>query len=204
MYKRKCNFLDTDRLFQEALARYEGMIHIDLGANIGDYTEILRHKASKVIAFEPDMWCFTKLSSRFAGIKDVELHNAAVGVTDGTVTMYKRADYDRVPGSASKANSVYSSHKKVIDTSSFDVRQVDFVAFLAELNDEIGIVKIDIEGAEVDVLEALLDAPEQLNRIKAIFVETHERHIPELVDRTEILTERVKQLSSPVINLYWR
>lgn len=44
------------------------------------------------------------------------------------------------------------------------------------------MLKVDIEGAEVELLEAML-ATDTLDRCKSIFVETHETSIPALEDR---------------------
>jgi hypothetical protein len=44
--------------------------------------------------------------------------------------------------------------------ASHRVRQVDFLRYIRELDSDIGVLKIDIEGAEVPLLEALFATPE--------------------------------------------
>ena len=91
-----------------------------------------------------------------------------------------------------------------LDTDGYaEVRQVDFLAFLAGLDGRVGILKIDIEGAEFDLLEALFDRPHLLARMDCIFAETHERFSPEFVPRVTRLRERARRIDSPRINLYW-
>ena len=98
----------------------------------------------------------------------------------------------------------YSTMRHPCRESAIEVRQIDFVAFLADLDEDIGVLKVDIEGAEVDLLEALLDRPDILRRIDHIFVETHENAIPEHRPRVKALRERKLRLSQPPsIDLDW-
>ena len=71
------------------------------------------------------------------------------------------------------------------------------------INPDTG-VHIDIEGAEVNLLEALLDHPGILNRIEHIFAETHEKRIPGHKPRVEALRERAKRIERPKIDLDWQ
>jgi len=66
----------------------------------------------------------------------------------------------------------------------------------------VRLLKIDIEGAEVPLLEALLDHP-ALEKVDMIFCETHENRLPALAARTEALRKRVAGLARPKINLDW-
>ena len=85
------------------------------------------------------------------------------------------------------------------------VTLVDFVEYLDGLNpnSEIGVVKMDIEGEELDILDALLCRHDLLTRMDSIFVETHERQIPDQRDRVLELKTRVTNVSRPRINLDW-
>ena len=62
---------------------------------------------------------------------------------------------------------------------------------------------MDIEGAEVDLLEALLDRPDIMKRIEYIFVETHETRIQGHEIRVKLLQDRVQEIQQPIINLHW-
>ncbi len=71
------------------------------------------------------------------------------------------------------------------------------------LDEDIGILKIDIEGAEVDLLEVLFERPDFLTRIDFIFAETHEARIPGHKERVEALRKRARMIEGTRINLYW-
>jgi hypothetical protein len=80
------------------------------------------------------------------------------------------------------------------------VEQIDFPAFIKALPCRVAILKMDIEGAEVPILERLLDTG-LIERFDYVFAETHERVIPELVERTMALRARIASLHN--INLDW-
>ena len=64
------------------------------------------------------------------------------------------------------------------------------------------LIKIDIEGAEINLIERIIDSGSYKN-IGQIFVETHEHKIPELVEPTNTLRARIKKEEITNINLNW-
>src|SRR3546814_18975654 len=73
------------------------------------------------------------------------------------------------------------------------VEAVDFAAFLEAMDRPVALLKMDIEGAEVAVLERLL-ARGLHDRIERAFVEVHDRKIPELVEPTNRLRPKLHDL----------
>ena len=59
--------------FNEALNQCSQMIHIDIGANVGTVTRIMAQSASKVFAFEPDPWAFSRLTQATESLGNVTL-----------------------------------------------------------------------------------------------------------------------------------
>ena len=56
----------------------------------------------------------------------------------------------------------------------FPVWQVDLVASIEARSKRVALLKLDIEGSEVPVLERLLDT-RVIDKIDFVFAETHER-----------------------------
>ena len=202
-YARNLEKVAAREEFQEAIQRVDSAVCIDLGANIGKYTRLLAARARLVIAFEPDPWTCARLRENVAGLDNVRIENAAVGTSDGETLLYRHRKFDRNRASRSQSSSTLSTNRRLNKDGSLNVRQVDFVKYLEELGDTIGILKIDIEGAEIEVLEALFDRPDLLERIDYIFAETHERFHPSYVPRVARLRERAKRIRKPAINLSW-
>ncbi len=187
--------------FERALARLSpGDVCLDLGANVGDVTERMRASGAEVHAVEPDPWAFARLSERFAGIPGVHLHNAAIGIRDGSVAIRRDpgvADNPRLTkGSTVERRADWDGGETV------EVPEIDIRRLLREIDRPVAIAKIDIEGAEVALLEALAEAPERA-RIGEIFVETHELMMPHLRPATAALRRRLAGLDRPRIHFDW-
>ncbi len=188
----------------DALALSRGMTCIDLGANVGAYTRKMAAAAGKIIAFEPDPWACAALRVNVADLDNVRIENAAAGASDDKILLYRHARFDKDPNRYSQSSSIVADKNNVAERESLMVRQIDFIRYLHDLDEDIGILKIDIEGAEVDLLEALFDNAGILNRIGHIFAETHEKRIPGHKPRVEALRERARRIERPRVDLDWQ
>lgn len=179
-----------------------GDLVIDLGANVGRFTSPMADRGADVIAFEPDPEAFSRLEKALGERPNVKLVAAAAGTEEGEVRLYRHPDFDAAPDVRTKSSSVVAAKANVDPKRSVAVRQIDFLAFLRGLDRDVALLKIDIEGAEVPLMEALL-ASDLAGRVAHIFVETHERSIPEFVARTRALRSWTQGLSRPRVNWNW-
>ena len=202
-YERNFLRLQTLAEFDEALRRSVGMTCIDLGANVGKYTKKMASVAKRVIAFEPDPWACAELRANVADLDNVKIENAAAGACEKTVLLYRHARFDIDPALYSEASSVIAEKRNLTDEDAVEVRQIDFIRYIEGLDEEVGVLKIDIEGAEVNLLESMLDRPDVLARIDNIFAETHESGIPAHKPRVNALYEKARSIERPYINLSW-
>ena len=189
--------------FETALHRCRGTTCIDLGANMGKYTRIMASYARRVIAFEPDPWTLGKLRASVADLDNVKIENAAAGTSEMSVYLYRHPNFKEDPFRHSASSSVIPSKCNVVEEGAVAVRQVDFLRYLENLDDDVGMLKIDIEGAEVPLLEALLDRSDLMGRIGHIFAETHESRIPDQRPRVKALRTRARESVRPYIDLDW-
>ena len=190
--------------FADAVVLSGGMTCIDLGANLGTYTRRMAAEARQVIAFEPDPWTCAALRANLADLDNIRIENAAAGTSESKVLLHRHIRFEKDPHLYSQSSSIISDKNNVAGQGALEVRQIDFVRYLEDLDEDIGILKIDIEGAEVDLLEALFDRPGILDRIAHIFAETHENRIPGHRPRVEALRERARRIERPQINLDWQ
>ncbi|MEO1678872.1 MAG: FkbM family methyltransferase [Pseudomonadota bacterium] len=193
---------EVETAFDAALAAAGGRVCIDLGANAGEYTTMLADRAAKVYAFEPDPWTAALLRENLAGCDNVEIVEAAAGAAAGRMPIYRSTKFGDDPTKASLASTLLPEKTNVQKSASAEVDVVDFRAFAEGLDTDIWLLKIDIEGGEVELLERLLDHP-VLDRIDYILVETHETGLPSLAARTRALRRRAARLARPVIEMDW-
>ena len=166
-------------------------IIIDCGANVGDMTSRFARTGATVHAFEPNPLCFAFLTRRFAMFPNVICHHN--GVMDKVCTLrldtpetHDQFDQIDVTVSASFVNRSYGDAVK-----SVDVKCIDFSDFIAGLEKPVTLLKMDIEGAEVAVLNRLLDRG-LFDRIGQAVVETHERFSEDLAQATRALAQRIE------------
>jgi len=139
-------------------SKNEEPIIYDCGANIGMsclYFKILYPKA-RIKAFEADpiITDVLKLNLARNGINDVEIINKAVWID------YNGVEFGR---DGADGGSIYLMSNKI---------KVDSIRLKDFLDDELEIdfLKIDIEGAEYEVLK---DCADSLSKVRNIFVEYH-------------------------------
>jgi len=183
-----------------------GDVAVDCGANQGDVTAILAESGAEVHAFEPDPYNVGKLRARFQGQANVHLHPVAVGVAAGRLTLLRAANWEANPDLASVKSTLVSGGRNIAEGEGIMVEVIDFPAFLKDqisANGHVAFVKMDIEGAELELLGAM-DAGGLFDAIRLTVAETHEKKFRELRPRFAALRERIASRYAPTrVNLDW-
>ncbi len=168
---------------------------LDCGANVGKVTARLAATGAHVHAFEPDPFAFAELSRASAGLENVTLHNAAVGVSAGTIRLMRAANFGDNPTGASVKSTIVAGGRSIDESEGIEVSLLSFPDLLRDLiarHGDIALIKMDIEGAELDILEALEDTG-LLGSIRCMVVETHERKFKDLRARYRDLRARMEE-----------
>jgi FkbM family methyltransferase len=148
---------------------------LDCGSNIG--VSVLRFKQlfpqSKITAFEADPLVCQKLKRNIKTNKadNVEVVEAAVWTQKGTVNF--SMDHDQSGRVEVNENEILEGNTSIEKTNS--IRLADY------LNEPIDFIKLDIEGAEFDILR---DCSSKLKNVEKIIIETHYT-----IDRPDLLSE---------------
>ena len=133
---------------------------LDCGANIGIST--LNYKRqypnARIISFEPDPNFLPVLKRNLEqnGAADVQIIDAAVWTRDGETQWF----CEGIDGSR-----IVSGKQNV--SSTITVKTIDIAKYISE---EVDLMKMDIEGAEFEVIEYLSD---KLGLVKNLVVECH-------------------------------
>ncbi len=183
-----------------------GDLAMDLGANMGEITTILAATGADVIAFEPDPYAFEKLKKRFKDTPNVTLINAAVGASEGTVKLMRAENFNENPKGASVKSTILDGGRSIDAGNYVEVPLIDFLNIVeteVKKRGEIAFVKMDIEGAELDILEAM-HAQDKFGPIRCLVAETHERKFRDLRPRFKALRQAVAESYPPnKVNLEW-
>ncbi len=129
---------------------------VDIGANVGLYLIWLRSidESRRYIGFEPNPACCFYLQelSRHNGFHDVSVFPLALSDARRHSTFFARRLGD-------KMGSLHADHRSENDKPfSFDVLTEPGDPVFADLNpDALSVMKIDVEGAELEVLRGLKD-----------------------------------------------
>jgi FkbM family methyltransferase len=155
---------------------------IDIGANIGTYTIVAAEQPrARVLAIEPHPRTFEYLSRNVArnGYQNVQMVRAAIGASEGSVTITD------TPGSAATHITGDGAGLAV------PLRRMD--SLLEESGLSPDVVKIDVEGFELGVLQGF---GERLREVNVLFIEMNDlgagnaAHVWALLERADFCPPR--------------
>jgi FkbM family methyltransferase len=142
-----------------------GDVFVDVGGNIGYYTlmaaSIVR-RPGKVYCFEPSLASFQRIQKNVSinGFDNITLSRLALSNSKGEASLYLSSNDNSGTSGLSKASN-YSGIDERIDTTTMD----EFIKTYAI--DRVDVVKIDIEGHELEALEGMSDL---IDRFKPLFM----------------------------------
>jgi FkbM family methyltransferase len=206
--KRNLRHAEARGLLQGVLSMLRpGDVAVDCGANMGAVTGPLALTGAQVHAYEPDPYAFAALQAAVGTMPNVTLHNAAVGIRAGRAELMRAANFDANPKGASVRSTVVPGGRQIDESAGgIAVEMVDLPATLRALaaaHGEIAFLKLDIEGAELEVLERMLEE-DLFALVRLTVAETHEKKFRDLAPRFAAL-RRAIGARYPVtkVNLDW-
>jgi FkbM family methyltransferase len=150
---------------------------VDIGANIGAFTIDCgqRFPDVHIDAYEPNPVALRLLERNVTANRltnRVRIYNEAVGAASGVVRLW--------PADGNITATLYPSPTEIAATP-IDVRVTD-LATVVDRAGPVGVLKIDAEGAEADIIEGGRAA---LRHVDQIVAEYHEARIPGVLRRLE-------------------
>jgi FkbM family methyltransferase len=179
-----------------------GGIAIDCGANVGDITTRLSKTGVKVFAFEPNPHAFEKLQDRVKDFENVTCFDKGVWDRNAKMQLYFHREAEKNEEFWSFASSIFRTKGNVDPNHSVMVELVDLTEFIENLEKPVDLLKIDIEGAEYEVLEKFLSKDLQ-KKVKLTLVETHENKIAGLKEKTDRIRQMIREKGITNIKLTW-
>ena len=166
---------------------------LDMGANDGLFTEcLLSRGVSRVYCFEPDPRCVEFLNVKYFDRDDVVIVDKAIYHENAThLDFFCTNEASTTSALADKKHNAqfYGAHNQKVSVGGITLN-----TFQKKYNcSKIDLIKMDIEGAEYDVLDSLKD--EEIKNVDRWLVEFHENRNGEfmkLVERFLILGFEIK------------
>lgn len=126
---------------------------VDMGCNVGGFSQAFNYRFQRILAIDASSYNVNEYRNRHPHIV---LHNAAFS-KDGEVVRLKKymgdADDDTNSGNFSITGFVYENNKHGFRGDEYEeVQTISLETILEMVGGNIGLLKIDIEGAEFDVL----------------------------------------------------
>jgi FkbM family methyltransferase len=188
------------------LARWLGLSGpptiLDIGANVGQFAVTFASLVpqAKVYSIEPNPDIFSLLSHNVTGLPNIQVHNFALGPSG-------RLPFYYVPGSSALGGFIREnalrrcsgSQPEVVDVSqlTLDVETLN----VHRLPDRYDLVKIDVEGFEYEVLDAMPAVHTRFLYVEYSASRNHSYTFPELLKRIKLLTGPLEILYCDKIDL---
>jgi FkbM family methyltransferase len=182
-----------------------GDVVIDAGANVGVMTENFVQRGATVHAFEPDPVAHAELQKAFGDHELVTIHKCAVGHKKGKAKLYRLDGFSDAPEASTIGSTLLAGNTETHTDSGLSVDVVNLPAFLAPLikkHKEITLLKLDVEGAELEILETMRDRG-MFKNVRYTLVETHVRYRPNDAARFEKLQSYSDENPHLNIDLDW-
>lgn len=172
--------LQVDKSLEEnvrkELCKIRGSVFLDIGANIGMYSLLLRRNFKEIIAVEANRTIYETLCRKVSGRRNIHPLWSAISDVDGEVSLYQTDLCDTILSKFEYRPLHSPSVEKVQEgRNPTTVPSLTIDSLLNKFNVAlVDVMKIDVEGAE---FHALRGASKSLSegKISRIVVEVHDR-----------------------------
>ncbi len=179
-----------------------GSIVLDCGANVGDITKKFAGTGATVYAFEPDPIAFGILNRRFKTNSNIILIQKGVWDKNADMALYSHTEQNEKEAAFTVSSSIVSTKQNVDVAKQQVIQVVDLSEFIKALGKRVTLIKLDVEGAEIEILKKII-ATGTYKLFDAMYVETHETKIPGHKDELISIRALLRHHKISNIHLNW-
>lgn len=184
----------------------KGSICLDCGSHVGEITELFSKCGGYVYAFEPNSELIERQKKRFAKRKNIQIINKAVWDKYTTLNLKALKVNNVMDLSGSSIVEIDKINAYEQEELEKGIEVIDLIDFIKEnfsnKNKKVYILKLDIEGAEFEIIEKLLTTGVYEN-IELILCETHERFFKDGRKRKENILTLIDKYKAKNFYLEW-
>lgn len=135
---------------------------LDVGANVGDFAEVVSDSGYQVYSFEPFPAAFERLKARMADRANVKTFNLALGSKEITLPLYIASESSAAREDDPSLYNTFQPHfvresLAFAETVEVPVRTIESLVKSGELPEQIDFLKVDTEGFDLEVVKGLGD-----------------------------------------------
>jgi FkbM family methyltransferase len=180
----------------------KGSIVLDCGANVGHIAKLFSLTGATVIAFEPDPVAYKKLLHRCRNRKNISCIQKGVWDKDAIIQLFSHEDSKEDEASFTVGSSIIGGKINVNTEKAQSIEVIDLVAYIQNSVKKIGLIKLDVEGAEIEILKKVI-VTDAYKLFDQMYVETHETKIPSQAKELEWIKQEMKDRGIKNIKLNW-
>jgi FkbM family methyltransferase len=181
LFENKMNKLLNNLSNEDFLTSTKKKVFIDCGSNIGQgydfFSKWFDIDNYDHILIEPNPYCIKILKNKLQKISNrIEILSKAADIENGEKKFYGLVEDGR--GALSEGGSIVDFHNSAMykpnEEEAIVVQTFDFSQFITDMKNKYEriVVKMDIEGAEYDILNKMIEN-ESAKFISILFVEFH-------------------------------
>jgi FkbM family methyltransferase len=142
---------------------------LDVGGNFGNWTAELKREipSAKIVIFEPSKEAFKHLETRFAMLNDVKFVNIALGKANKVTTLFA----DKSASGLASLTKRRVEHFGIDFSYEEEIRVSTLDSWVSTNENSVipNVLKMDVEGHELDVLEGATKTLENIEIIQFEF-----------------------------------
>lgn len=188
------------KLIPDLLRLRKGSIVLDCGANVGHIARLFAITGATVYAFEPDPQAFARLSRRCRKNKNIICIQKGVWDKNANIQLFGHNEGNEL--SFTVGSSIISDKINIAREKGHVIEVIDLIEFMREQPKKIDLVKLDVEGAEIEILKKIINTG-SYDLFGRMYVETHETKIPSQDKDLAWIKKELKKKNINTIRLNW-
>jgi FkbM family methyltransferase len=121
---------------------------------------------------------------------------------NSVLQFYSHEDSTGNEASYTVGSSIVAEKINISTEKKQSIEVIDLIEFMQKQNRKIDLVKLDVEGAEIEILHRVI-ASEAWHLFDRMYVETHETKIPSQVQDLQLIKQQIKEKGITNIKLNW-
>jgi FkbM family methyltransferase len=150
------------------ISQSSGNLFVDIGANVGSYSLIAAKNYKNVLAVEPGIIArqFLQKNKSLNCVENLMVDSHSIGLVESRTKFFHNGELINWTTVSQETNS------------QFDYVEMTTLDALLKSFEKVDLIKIDVEGAELDVVKS---GRSSLNKIAEILIEVRDRYASDIL-----------------------